>query len=159
MNLSARRGGNHDAANNNNKNNTMDHHRNLPVFQIKSVFFTVNNVMIEIYQDNIWTKRLWIARSVYSNDRRVRKVFLAMRVIVWSTTENIFTPKKHYSSTSIFTVVRVCTLRTRTYTRINQSSSDETMMQQTTTTKTTQWIIMETYQYFKSNHCSSLSIM
>ena len=40
--------GNHDTANNNNKNNTMDHHENLPVFQIKSLFFTVNNVMIEI---------------------------------------------------------------------------------------------------------------
>ena len=48
MNLSARRGGNHDAANNNNENSTMDHHGILPVFQIKSVFFTVNNVMIEI---------------------------------------------------------------------------------------------------------------
>ena len=114
------------------------------------------------FQSNNSRKRCW--QCVW----RLKKWVLChneMVLIEWELIDDEWMKKVtknccvHYSSTSNFTVLRVCTLRTRTYSRINQSSSDETMMQQTTTTKTTQWIIMETYQYFKSNHCSSLLIM
>ena len=118
-------------------------------FQIKSVFFTVNNELIEKQSKEGWAKGVWTARSVYCNDNRVRKV-LAMRVIMWSTTETNFTKKmSQYSTTSIFTVLQVCLLRTQTNTRINQSSIYATMMQQTTTTTTMKWTIIETYQYFQ----------
>ena len=94
------------------------------------------------------------------NDERPRKMFLAMWVTMWSTMEKNSRQKMcQYSSTTLFIVLRVCSVRKQTNTRINQSSIDATMMQQTTTTKTTQWIIIETYQHFESNQWSSLSIM
>ena len=93
-----------------------------------------------------------LIKTIYGrNDCELQGVFILMikseKGVLGNESDRVinngkyFHAKKHYSSTSIFTVLRVCTLRTRTYTRINQSSSDETMMQQTTTTKTTQWII------------------
>ena len=53
----------------------------------------------------------------------------------------------HYLSTSIFTVVPVCSLRTWMNTQINQSSMVATMMQQTATT--TKLIIIQTYQLLR----------